>query len=326
MRIAWIGFHTEGLPALRHLLQNGIKLEAVITLHPELAAQKSGAEDYSALCREHAVPLHFVRNINDADALQILRSLALDLLFVIGWTQILRAAALQTAKLGAVGAHASLLPHNRGRAPINWALIKGEKQTGNSLMWLADGVDTGNIIEQTVFAITPYDTCATLYQRVAESNRDMIWRLLVRLQAGERPGTPQPHTDEPSLPGRKPEDGLINWQGNGAQIYNFIRALTRPYPGAFSWLENERWRIWKAAVLPGAAYHAAQAGEILGSVFNPEDAACGQTVACEHGAIILLEIENDRGEILVGRDLSARDWHGKVWRNGPRSNLQDPEP
>lgn len=316
LRIAWVGFHTEGLPALRHLLHHGVKLEAVLTLHPELAAKKSGAEDYIALCREHGVPLHFVRNINDEDALQLLRGLALDLLFVIGWTQILRGEALQTAKLGVVGAHASLLPHNRGRAPINWALIKGEKQTGNSLMWLADGVDTGALLDQTGFTITPYDTCATLYQRVAESNRDMIWRLLLRLKNGERPGIPQPHSEELPLPGRKPEDGLLDWHNESAQVYNFIRALTRPYPGAFSWLNNERWRIWKAALLPGD--YTAQAGEILGAVFSPEDAACGQVVACRRGAIILHELENDHGEILTGRDLSTRDWKGKIWGITPQ--------
>ncbi|MGH7494861.1 MAG: methionyl-tRNA formyltransferase [bacterium] len=315
MRIAWVGFHAEGLPALGRLLQNGVRPAAVITLPPKLAEKKSGAEDYSELCREFEVPIYFVRNINDNEAVQLLQRLSLDVLFVIGWTQILHAPALRTAALGVVGAHASLLPRHRGRAPINWALIKGETQTGNSLMWLAESVDAGALIDQTVIPITPYDTCATLYQRVAESNRDMIWDLLIRLQAGERPGTPQAHAHEPLLPGRKPEDGLINWRNDSAQIYDFIRALTRPYPGAFSWLENDRWRIWKAGLLPGAAYREARAGEIVGAMISPEEAACGLVAACSSGAIVLLELENESGKILSGRNLSARDWSGKTWGN-----------
>jgi methionyl-tRNA formyltransferase len=96
------------------------------------------------------------------------------MVFVIGWTQILRPETLKLATIGMIGAHASLLPHNRGRAPINWALIRGEKQTGNSLIWLAEDVDSGDIIDQTVIPISPYDTCASLYTRVGESNKEMI--------------------------------------------------------------------------------------------------------------------------------------------------------
>jgi methionyl-tRNA formyltransferase len=144
------------------------------------------------LCRRFNVPLYEIKNINDLEAIELLQALALDLLFVIGWTQILRSAALQTAKIGVIGAHASLLPHHRGRAPINWALIKGAKQTGNSLMWLAEDVDGGDLIDQRAISITAYDTCHSLYERVAASNQEMIVAALAQIKAGERPGRPQP--------------------------------------------------------------------------------------------------------------------------------------
>lgn len=314
MRFGWIGVHQEGRPALAGLLDAGAPLVAAITLKRELAAFRSGADDYRALCERSGLPLYEVANINDETSLQLLRELALDVVFVIGWSQILKPATLQSARIGVIGAHASLLPHNRGSAPVNWALIKGEQMTGNSLMWLAEGVDAGDLIDQTAFCISPYDTCATLYDRVAESNRDMLLRVLPRLLAGERPGAAQRHTNEPVLPRRRPSDGLVDWSRDGATTYNFVRALTRPYPGAFSWLDKKRWTIWQAALLPGPI-SGMRPGEILGPVVCPDEAACGQVVACGDGAIVLLELQADDGEVLRGRRLSEQPWTGLVWTN-----------
>jgi len=313
MRIGWIGFHVEGRLALRAVLEQGFGIEAFITLQPELAAKRSGAADYTSLCSEFGVPLYRVANINDDASRALLKELSLDVALVIGWSQIVRAEALRLVRLGMIGAHASLLPRHRGRAPINWVLIKGENQTGNTLMWLAEGVDSGEILDQSVIPITPYDTCASLYDRVAESNREMILRVLPKLLAGERPGRPQPAIDEPHLPGRRPEDGLINWSLNAGEVYNFVRALTRPYPGAFSWLAGRRWTIWHCGLLPEAAFPDAQMGQIVGPVFSPSEGACGQVVACGKGAVVLLELEGDDGEILAGRRLSSQPWRGQVW-------------
>jgi methionyl-tRNA formyltransferase len=315
MRIGWVGFHIEGLLALRRVLEQGFSIEAVLTLKPDLAAKRSGAGDYSRLCQEFSIPLYEIANINDEESLSLLKKLSLDVVFVIGWTQIVRPEALTLVRFGMIGAHASLLPHNRGRAPINWAIIKGEKQTGNSLMWLAQGVDTGDIIDQVVIPITPYDTCASLYEKVAESNRDMIVRLIPRLLANERPGLAQSHNGEANLPGRQPKDGLLNWGMKNAEVYDFVRALTKPYPGAFSWLDGKRWTIWQCAFLPGSIPFDAKPGEITGAVVSPVEAACGQAVACGAGAVVLLELEDDRGEILKGIELSDRDWRGRVWTN-----------
>jgi methionyl-tRNA formyltransferase len=315
MRLGWIGFHVEGLLALGAVLARGFPIEALLTLRPDLAAKRSGAADYTALCREFGVPVHEVANINDDASLRLLNDLSLDVAFVIGWTQIVRPEALRSVRVGMIGAHASLLPRNRGRAPINWALIRGEKQTGNSLIWLADGVDTGDIIAQTAIAITPFDTCASLYERVAESNREMILRVLPQLLRGDRPGQRQPSAGEPSLPGRRPADGLVDWSLSSIKVYNFVRALTRPYPGAFSWLDGRRWSIWQCALLPGGCFPGADPGRDLGPLVSPVESACGRVVACGQGAVVLLQVEGDNGEILEGRRLSQQPWEGKVWTN-----------
>jgi methionyl-tRNA formyltransferase len=312
VRIGWIGFHVEGLPALRMLLERGVAVEAVISLRPDAAARRSGKADYRLLCRRFAVRLYEVDNINDITSIELLRRLNLDLVFVIGWTQILRPEVLRLARIGMIGAHASLLPADRGRAPINWALISGRAHTGNTLFWLTDGVDAGAIIDQMSIPISPYDTCASLYQQVAMTNRDMILRAIPSLLAGERPGRPQDDAEGALLPARRPEDGLVEWTHSSADVYNFVRAITRPYPGAFSYDGNERVTIWQCALLPGAIGVRAQPGEVLGPVVSPNERACGQVVACGGGAVVLLEIQREDGTVVRGQALSDLCWTQRV--------------
>jgi methionyl-tRNA formyltransferase len=313
MRIGWIGFHMEGIPALEAILQQGTRVQAVITLKPESAAKRSGAADYQTLCRRFSLPLHEVTNINEPGSIELLRKMDLDLLIVLGWTQILKPEALRTAKIGVIGAHASLLPRNRGRAPVNWVILRGEQQTGNSLIWLAEHVDSGDIIDQTIIPITPYDTCATIYQRVADSNKEMILKTITKLMKGERPGKPQKSSNEILLPGRRPQDGAIDWAKPSGEIYNFVRALTRPYPGAFSYLDDERWLIWQCALVPGEPSFNANPGQIIGPVYSPVESACGQWVNCGNGAVILLEVQRSNGQVLMGPRLSDQKWANKVW-------------
>lgn len=313
MRFAWIGFHSEGVPALEALLEAGAELAAVVTLREELLARRSGAADFAPLCAQYQVPLFRIADVNSPEAAQILASVAPDVVFVIGWHQIIRSEVLKLARVGMIGAHASLLPRNRGSAPVNWVLIRGERRTGNSLIWLAPDVDAGDVIDQVAFPITPYDTCASLYERVAETNRDMLLSLLPRLEAGERPGLRQSSGDEPVLPRRRPSDGLLDWNGSSRGVYDFVRALARPYPGAYSTLEGRTWKIWQAALMPAFDDGRTIPGTVLGPVVSPVPAACGQAVATGHGSVVLLELEAPDGTILTGRTLSEQRWSGKRW-------------
>jgi methionyl-tRNA formyltransferase len=302
----------EGIPALEALLHAGAPIRAVLTLTPELAATRSAAADYAPLCERYRVPLYHISNINDASTARILCQLAPDVVFVIGWHQRVRPATLRIPRLGMVAAHASLLPHNRGNAPINWAIIRGEERTGNTLYWMAENPDDIEIIDQTAFPISPYDTCATLYSQVAMSNREMLLRLAPRLLQGERPGWPQPRPTEPLLPRRRPADGRIDWTRPSRAVYDFIRALTRPYPGAFSTLDQQRWLIWRAALPPPGNAHAAP-GTVMGPVHSPVYGGCGQMVACGTGAVILLELERPGAELLRGYEVSEQRWTGWRW-------------
>lgn len=303
VRIVWVGCHEEGVEAFRQTLEDGGEVCAFITLDDAAFGKRSaGSRAYEALCRAHGVPYETVHTIKGDDACALIEKYRPDLLVVLGWSEILPARLLKIPTIGAVGAHASPLPHGRGSAPINWALIRGERETGNTLMWLSEQVDAGEIVDQVRFPITPYDTCKTLYDRVAEANAVMLRRLLAKLEAGERPSYPARNlTDEPILPRRHPQDGLIDWNQSGEAIYDFIRALTRPYPGAFTFLNGKKLLIWKASLLPVSA--GVGPGEIAGNAVGFDEAACGLVVGTRTGALLVAEIEDEAGTCYAGRAL-----------------------
>lgn len=317
MKVGWISFHMVGLNALTALLEQERTVEAVITLTQEQRAKRSSDVDYTDLCDRFSVPLYKVANINSAESIDLLRKLQLDVCFVIGWSQIIRNEVLRIPRLGMIGSHSSLLPHNRGSAPINWSIIRGEKETGNTLMLLAPGVDTGDIIDQRRFPITPYDTCKTLYEKVSDTNKDMILALYQKLSTGEFSQGPQPEDmGEEVLPRRRPQDGIVDWSRDSENIYDFIRALTQPYPGAFSFLKHKKWYIWHSAVLPETLdIPAARPGEIIGPVFSPVADACGIMVKCGHSVLLVLELEDENGEILKGQQLSSANLQGLTFSN-----------
>ncbi len=309
--IAWIGFHEEGLPAFRAVLEAGRRVVRFVTLSDASFGKRSaGSRAYAELCEAYGVPVSMVDTIKGDEAYAIMSAEPIDLLVVLGWSEILPGRLLRLPALGTVGAHASLLPHNRGSAPVNWAIIRGETRGGNTLMWLNDRVDEGQIADQLAFDITPYDTCKTVYDKVAETNREMLLRLVGRLEAGERPCMAlENRTDEPLLPRRRLSDGEISWQRPAKEVYDFVRALTRPYPGAFSGLNGRRYLVWAASLLPDMP-GLGEPGAILGPVYSPNPACCGIAVACQTGAVVLHELEAEDGTALSGQALSAAGLSG----------------
>ena len=263
-RIAFIGCVEEGRRSLETLLDLRADIAGVFTLLPELAATVSGAVPWEDLTAAHRIPLHYVRNINDPEAVLALRALSPDLVFCVGWTQLLRREILRLPRLGCVGFHASALPRYRGRAPVNWAIIHGEKETGNTMMLLDEGVDTGDILAQRLFPIDDDDTCATIYDKVARSEDEMIREVLPLIREGRMPQTPQDHAAATVMPKRRPADGVIDWSKTTRQLHDWVRALTHPYPGAFTYVNGARLFVWKARPSPRAPGVESEAGSNAG--------------------------------------------------------------
>ena len=300
-RTLFVGAVEEGRRCLDALVADGERFAGIVTLNDDLASKTSGAVSFDDVARDQDVPLIKVGDLNLEANIARVREIAPDLILVIGWTRLLGPALLQLPRLGCVGFHASLLPRYRGRAPVNWAIINGEKETGNTMFFLDKGVDTGDIIAQRRIPIAVDDSCATLYRKVADSAIGMLRENLPLLKQGRAPRVAQDHARATVMPQRRPEDGLIDWGKSSRQLYDWVRALTHPYPGAFSHLEGRRLFVWEArdAGARASATGAVDAGTVLGA--DGDDLL----VAAGEGAIALRSIQWQGGAEAPGATLST---------------------
>jgi methionyl-tRNA formyltransferase len=300
--IVFVGCVTEGFRSLEHLLRRGERVLCIFTLRDDLAAKTSGAMRFDEVAERHGIPLVKVRNINDPEPVERIRALAPDLVLVIGWTQLVKADILRIPRHGCIGFHASLLPQYRGRAPINWALINGESRTGNTMMLLEEGVDDGDILAQREIPIGFEDTCATLYEKVAETEFDMLDEVLPLIRAGRMPRRKQDPSRVSVMPKRRPEDGLIDWSKSARRLYDWVRALTHPYPGAFTHLGDLRVFVWQAALAEGA-----------GAALRPSEITVvdGALIAgTGEGLLRLVSVQAEGEPEMSGVDFAARHVRG----------------
>lgn len=246
LRIVFVGAHTEALRPFQHLILNSENIVGLFTLEPASLAKMSGGVDLTGIATAARIPFKTGRNVNALDAMSWIRGLAPDLLLVVGWTQLLKPEVLQVPSLGCLGFHASLLPKYRGRAPVNWAIINGETETGNSMIVLEPGADEGDLVSQRRIPITEEDDCATIYEKVSLTECEMLDEVLPLIRQGRMPRRKQNSFDATVMPKRRPEDGLIDWSWTTRRLYNWVRALTHPYPGAFSYVSGRKIIIWKA--------------------------------------------------------------------------------
>jgi methionyl-tRNA formyltransferase len=262
-RVVFLGAVHEALPALHAILRSDVELAAIVTPPQARAAALSGFVDLESVAVEHRVPLVRTADANDPATVDLLTRLAPDLLIAVGWTRLLGDRLLALPRRGCLGFHASLLPRHRGRAPVNWAILRGETKTGNTMLMLAPGADTGDIVDQSPVTIGPEDTCATVYARVAEAGAQMLVDHLPAVLNGTAPRRRQVDDDADLLPRRTAAMGITDWSRSAREIHDWIRALTSPYPGAFSVLSGQVVRLWRT-VLPGPAEPAAPPGVVVG--------------------------------------------------------------
>ncbi len=248
LKTVFIGAVEEGRECLEELIVLDIQVVAIFTFTDEMVHKTSGAVSFDEIAKTNDIPIYKVKSTNTDEVVYKIREFNPDVIFVIGWTRLVSSEILSIPPLGCIGMHASLLPRYRGRAPVNWVLINGEKETGNTAMLLSAGVDTGKIIAQRKIRISLADTCQSLYQKVADSGRDMLREIVQKLVAGQVVALEQDEADAFEMPKRTPKDGVIDWAKNASELYNWIRALTHPYPGAFTHLRNKQLYIWEARI------------------------------------------------------------------------------
>jgi len=247
--ILFIGAHIEALRPLEHLLARSHNILGLFTLDPESLSRMSGGTDLAKTAYAAQIPVLKGGNVNDPAAIEWIREKAPDVLLVVGWTQLVKPQLLKVPRTAALGFHASLLPKYRGRAPVNWAILNGESETGNTMIVLEPGADEGDIVCQRRIPITLEDDCATIYQKVSDTECEMLDEVLPLIQEGRMPRRKQDSSQATVMPKRRPEDGLIDWNLASRRLSDWVRALTHPYPGAFTYLYGRKVTIWKVSIL-----------------------------------------------------------------------------
>jgi methionyl-tRNA formyltransferase len=293
-RIVFVGCHIYGRWLLERLVAARWKFDYVVCPTPTMAEAEhiSGYEDLEEVAARYHIPVrrpasYALRAPADHEFFEREQ---FDLLVQGGWQRLFPEKVLQELRIGAIGVHGSsdFLPKGRGRSPLNWSIIEGKQRFINHLFLIKPGIDDGDIFDYDIFDITPFDTIETLFQKDAILTARMLERSIPRLLDGTLKTIPQQGT--PSYyQKRSPADGLIDWEELDVwQIHNLVRALTRPYPGAFASLNGAMTTIWKAKVFDTRiTYENASYGEVV-EVFD------------EHLVV------NCRGGLLLVEDWEAR--------------------
>jgi methionyl-tRNA formyltransferase len=246
MKIAFVTCVQLGLSCIEEIYKVGGKLDLLITLNDDKAKKKSGRIFLDDIANHHDTPLLKVNNINDAEVIEALKEHKIDWLFIIGWSQIARKEVLEAPTNGCIGMHPTLLPIGRGRAAIPWAIIKGLNETGVTMFKLDEGVDTGEIIGQGVIRLEKSTTASELYQKVNDMHISLISKYWEDIVNNKIELIKQNENEATVWPGRKPEDGEIFSSMTMDEADKLVRAVTRPYPGAFYKDNDKVYRIWSS--------------------------------------------------------------------------------
>lgn len=245
--ILYFGFSMAGAEVLRQLLEDGANIAAVYTYEDNPA--ENWFESVKNLALKNKIPVFTPENIGAADIANIQR-IAPQIILSVYYRSLLPDEVLKTAPRGAYNIHGSYLPKYRGRAPINWVLVNGEAETGATLHHMIARADAGDIVDREKVKIDFDDNALTLTKKVSAAARKIIKRALPLLENGPAKGIPQDMSQSTYFGRRTPEDGQIDWSWDALRIYNLIRAVTKPFPGAFTYLpDGRKIIIWKAKIL-----------------------------------------------------------------------------
>lgn len=267
----------------------GWQVPLVITLPLDLHSRHSDFVDLAPHAEEVSARLLAVSRTNDVAALEAVRAAEPDYVFVVGWSQLVTPEFLAVARHGSIGYHPAPLPRLRGRAPIPWTILLNEPISASSLFWIGNGVDDGDILGQRYFHVAPDETAQSLYDKHMMALGCMAQELLPLLASGEQPRLPQDERYATWGARRTPADGLIDWNRDADWIDRLIRAVGRPYPGAFTYADSCRITVWKARPIVEAERHHGMPGQILAK------RGSGVVVQTGNGLIELLEWEAAEG-------------------------------
>lgn len=262
-RILFIGGKQRGLELVRYLIAAGYNLVGIYCQKEEEHEAVKFSPRISSFAKKLKIPFVLARSINKEKHIRKISSLMPDLIIVMGWPTLITKRILDIPKLGAIAVHESKLPAYRGFAPVSWQIINGEKRIWLSLFYLEAGMDSGDVIKQKSLAIGKNEYIATIYKKTGQMGLAMIKEGLGRILAGKAHRRKQNHRLASYACPRTPADGQIDWNWPTHRIYNLIRAVSHPYPGAFSYYEGKKIYIWEAEIPTQQRYIGRITGHVI---------------------------------------------------------------
>lgn len=287
-------YHDIGCAGIEALLATGYQIAAVFT-HADDPKENTFYGSVTQLCARHGIPVHAPEDANHPLWVERVAKLNPDFIFSFYYRNLLGEALLATARQGAFNLHGSLLPKYRGRAPANWVLVNGETETGVTLHRMVKRADAGAILAQQKVMIERSDTGLTLHAKLREAATQLLRDALPQLAKGTLSETAQDESQATCFGRRTPADGKLVWSKPAEELFNLVRAVTQPYPGAFCAVGEHKLIVWQAEVLKG------NEGQAPGRVIsvNPLRIACG-----EDSLVIHFGQRNDHGLYLTGPALA----------------------
>lgn len=262
-RILFFGYSEVGYECLSLLLERGDNVVTLIT-HEDNPHEKIWFKTPAVAARERGIPVFTPESVNTPEWRERIAALQPDLILSVYYRHMIGTKILALPRLGAWNMHGSLLPKYRGRAPINWAVLHGEPRLGMTLHRMVKSADAGAVVDQEGVDIGPRDTAEQAFRKVLPCARKVLARQIAALLAGTAKETPQDESQATYFGGRKPEDGRIDWTKPSRDIFNLIRAVTDPYPGAFTDHGAARLMVWWAEPdSPAARGRHGRPGEVL---------------------------------------------------------------
>lgn len=250
MKLIVCAYHNVGYRCIEELLRQGAEISLIFT-HEDSPTEQIWFSSVRELAEVNKVP-YLTSSINEPENIERVRQIAPDFLMSFYYRNMIRPELLEIPTRGALNLHGSWLPKYRGRVPVNWAVINGETETGATLHYMVAKPDAGDIVDQEKVGIAFTDTAHDVFGKVNEAAVTVLRRAWPKLVDGSADRIPMDLAAGSYFGGRKPEDGRIDWTKRSAEIYNLIRGVTHPYPGAFTELNGKKIIIWSAWPVAGS--------------------------------------------------------------------------